>query len=158
MDIRALRVPGFGDILGRMNCPKCESAELQEATVPLADRSVPGPGDETTILEIDRCPECGGVWFDADELDKYLGAKLKVPPLPPAPPARAAELDAKRGNCPRCAVVLDRRPARSNPRVTVDACGKCAGVWVDGAELTDAGGEGVPFAERMKAMFGDLRP
>jgi Zn-finger nucleic acid-binding protein len=141
-----------------MNCPKCEGSELQSVSVPLEDRSVPGPKKGEFLLEIDRCPECGGVWFDDAELDKYLDARMKVPGLPPPEPAKAAALDAKRGNCPRCAVLLDRRPARSNPRVTVDACVQCAGVWVDGAELSDASGTGVPFADRMKAMFGDLKP
>lgn len=141
-----------------MNCPKCDGSDLQSVTVPLEDRGVPGPKTGEFLLEIDRCPECGGVWFDDAELDKYLDARMKVPGLGPAPAEKAAELDAKRGNCPRCAVLLDRRPARSNPRITVDSCAKCSGTWLDGAELADAAGKGVPFADRMKAMFGDLKP
>lgn len=140
-----------------MNCPKCPTP-LETVTVPIEDRTVPGPKSATLTLEIDRCPGCGGVWFDAEELDKYLNAKVRMPAAAASDPGRAAELDAKAAACPRCGVALTRGPARSNPRLTVDTCGACAGIWVDGAELAEAGGENLPFAERMKAMFGDIKP
>lgn len=140
-----------------MNCPKCPSS-LETLSVPLEDRSVPGPKSAKIVLEIDRCPGCGGVWFDSDELDKYLDAKVKIPAAPAAPPALNAQLDAKPASCPRCALALVKGPARSNPKITVDSCGNCAGIWVDGAELADAGGESLPFADRLKAMFGDVKP
>ena len=139
-----------------MNCPKCAASELKTVTTPIANRSVAGPGDERTSLEIDTCPNCAGVWFNAEELDRFLDAKVKL--NAPAPSHQApAELDAKSAPCPRCAVILVRKPARYNPKITVDVCEKCAGTWVDGAELDQAGGAGLPFADRMKAMFGDLK-
>jgi Zn-finger nucleic acid-binding protein len=139
-----------------MNCPKCAGAELETVTLPLPDRSVAGPGDEKKDLEIDTCPECAGVWFDPDELERFLDSKVKlsVPGLGHASPA---SLDAKTGPCPRCAVTLDRKPAHYNPNITVDNCAKCGGTWVDGAELDQAGGANLPFADRMKAMFGDIK-
>jgi Zn-finger nucleic acid-binding protein len=141
-----------------MNCPKCTTSALETVSVNYEDRSVPGPKPSPRVLQVDRCGACGGVWFDRDELDTYLNAKPKGLEAPKLAAEKAAELDAKRGECPRCAVALDARPARSNPHITVDACAKCDGVWVDGAELSDAGGEGLPFNERLKAMFGDIKP
>lgn len=140
-----------------MNCPKCASP-LATVSVSLEDRSVPGPKTGHRTLEIDRCAACGGVWFDANELDEYLDAKVKAPAAPALPPGLDAQLDAKPASCPRCALPLARRPARSNPKITVDGCDGCGGIWVDGAELAEAGGESLPFADRMKAMFGDLKP
>lgn len=141
-----------------MNCPKCRSAALEPVSVPIEDRTVPGPKSATVALEIDKCPACAGVWFDAEELDKFLDAKVKLPEAPPGTQATPGELDAKAGDCPHCAVPLARQPARSNPRLTVVVCGKCGGTWVDGPELAQAGGEGLPFSERMKAFFGDVKP
>ena len=39
-----------------MKCPKCETTTL-----------VPGTVSE---VHVDRCPDCGGVWLDAGELDQ----------------------------------------------------------------------------------------
>ena len=141
-----------------MDCPKCRSTALTSVSVPVEDRTVPGPKSATSGLEIDECPDCGGVWFDPEELDKFLDAKVRLAEAPEGAVARAAEVDAEGGGCPRCASPLSRQPARSNPHLNVDVCGRCGGTWVDGAELEQVGGDELPFAERMKAFFGDLKP
>ena len=138
-----------------MNCPKCDAMELTAVSMPIEDRGVPGPAPSPVSLDVDQCPSCSGIWFDPEELDKFLGAKLS---LPKATPASDADLDAKGGRCPRCALALARKPSRYDPKVSVDVCGKCGGTWIDAAELARAGGEDVPFADRMKAFFGDVKP
>ena len=140
-----------------MNCPKCGDTPLTAVSMPVEDRSVPGPAPSPVSLEVDQCPTCSGVWFDPAELDKYLSAKVKLS-VPKATAASDAELDAKAASCPRCAVALSRRPAPYNPKLGVDVCGKCGGTWIDAAELGHAGGEKLPFADRMKALFGDIKP
>jgi Zn-finger nucleic acid-binding protein len=139
-----------------MNCPKCEDTELTAVSMPVKDTS--RTGAPTIALEIDQCPSCGGIWFDPGELEKYLGAKIKPLSVPKTTAKTALQLDAETGGCPRCAVPLEHRPDHYNPGVTIDLCGKCGGTWVDGDELARAGGGELPFSERMKALFGDVRP
>jgi Zn-finger nucleic acid-binding protein len=124
----------------------------------MKDRSVPGPDAAAKELAVERCPSCGGVWFDLDELNAFLDSGAGLTPSSPAPASgpSAAELDAESGSCPKCGVALVPAPAPTNPKVRVDRCVKCAGLWVDGAELDRVSGKDLPFNERLKAVFGDL--
>jgi Zn-finger nucleic acid-binding protein len=141
-----------------MNCPKCDGTELTAVSIPVEDHS--RPGAQNISLDIDQCSACGGVWFDPGELDKYYEAGLQAFPAPAASVAAAAALDAKTGRCPRCpdAPPLAHQPGRYDPSVTLDACAKCGGTWVDGAELKRAGGGELAFGAKMKAFFGDVKP
>ena len=140
-----------------MNCPKCGTA-LSEISFKITDRSWAGPGGEWRIMELDRCGDCDGVWFDADELERYVDGGIAVSASRVVEPEKRRSLDEKGGDCPVCAVALQRQPCRTNPRLSIDLCAKCGGVWVDGPELAEAGGKDLPFGERVKAMFGDLKP
>jgi Zn-finger nucleic acid-binding protein len=146
-----------------MNCPKCPSSPLKPLKKFIEDHSKPGA--QTTALELETCSGCDGIWFDHSELDKFLLAKVAAH-APDAKPAagRAAASSVKAGSCPKCPAQGDRpapglhaRPAAYDPSITVDACGQCEGVWVDGAELSRVGGQELPFEGRMKALFGDLK-
>jgi Zn-finger nucleic acid-binding protein len=103
---------------------------------------------------VDLCGSCGGAWFDAGELDKYLDSRLSPLPVPAVPEIVRSDLDRRAGKCPRGHGPLQKRPAPSNPRLTLDVCGACGGSWVDGGELEQASGKDLPFADRMKAAFG----
>jgi Zn-finger nucleic acid-binding protein len=140
-----------------MNCPKCPGTAMNTITLDVHDDAVPGPGDETDKLEIDRCARCGGVWFDSHEIDQFFRAKTKLEP-PHLGPNEIQALDAMGGKCPRCAVEFTKANSPYNRHVTLDYCPQCAGNWVDGAELDAAGGGGIDFGERMKSLFGDLKP
>src|SRR5688572_19529596 len=120
-----------------MNCPKCEATELTAVHMPIDDRSVAGPKPTIATLEYEQCPECSGIWFDPDEMRKYLGAKVKLN-VPKATPRSNDELDARTGHCPKCKTALAKQAAPYNPNVKLDACGKCGGMWVDAAELAHA--------------------
>jgi Zn-finger nucleic acid-binding protein len=139
-----------------MRCPKCDGTELTEISMPVKAHDRPGAPD--LALDIDQCPECDGIWFDPGELDRFFLAKAHAIMLPKTSPKSVEEIDRARGKCPRCAVELKPVPGAYNPKVTLDACSKCGGTWVDGAEIERAGGDGLPFGEKMKAMFGDLKP
>ena len=105
-----------------MNCPKCKLGNLEEIKI--------------NGIKIDRCPNCGGLWFDRDELkivrdhrDKNLSwldfdlwkdsDKLTV---------------SSASNCPR-----DEKPLFKikcgNTDVMVDICLECQGIWLDKDEL-----------------------
>ena len=101
-----------------MTCPGCRT-ELERKTVRGRD------------VEVDRCPKCGGVWTDAGEVGRILGAAAaQRAPVPQN--ARPAANDG----CPRC-----RKPlcvfAYPGTMTVVDGCRECSGIWLDGGELEE---------------------
>lgn len=104
-----------------MDCPKCR-IELTTC--------------EVESLELDLCPECGGTWFDQDELRKakdMADANL-----------RWMDFDIWRHEdryalapglqCPRCAVDMCSLDY-DDTGVRVDTCATCGGVWLDRDEF-----------------------
>jgi Zn-finger nucleic acid-binding protein len=109
-------------------------------------------------IEIDKCHQCDGIWFDRGELDRVRDAKV----------TDAEEtLEREYGNpsfrrgrtegymlCPRCA---DKRLQQytytyMNP-VRIDRCEDCFGVWLDKGELDAIVGE----TERLTQLASDSR-
>ncbi|MBS1703800.1 MAG: zf-TFIIB domain-containing protein [Armatimonadetes bacterium] len=104
-------------------CPNC----LSEMTV----KSVDG-------FNLSVCPECGGTWFEADELRKILAAK----------PESIHDLDhlttehvsqTKQGQsrmlCPDCEIRLVQYHYMYNSPIILDTCEKCGGFWVASGEI-----------------------
>jgi Zn-finger nucleic acid-binding protein len=93
-----------------MQCPRC-NADLVVV--------------EAEEVELDWCAACGGVWFDAGEVEELLGAGVSLG----LPPAGAAEPDLR---CPRC----PRRLAKTSlGSTTLDTCPDNHGIWFDAGEL-----------------------
>ena len=106
-----------------MKCPACDNA-LSPTT--------------TDSITVDVCKNgCGGLWFDAGELEKVDNATES---------AGEALLDME-GNgsspapngqrmCPKCTgQPMMRHFASTRKQVEVDECPGCAGVWLDSGEL-----------------------
>jgi Zn-finger nucleic acid-binding protein len=107
-----------------MKCPACfnELTEMQTAGV-----------------AVDICHGgCGGIWFDAFELQRFQAAtdpvgeqmlRIERDPLMSVDHARKRE-------CPRCdGVKLKRHFSSAQRQVEVDQCPNCAGYWLDAGEL-----------------------
>ena len=105
-----------------MDCPRCQTA--------LQTRSTDG-------VEIDECPGCRGIWFDADELRRvkdesdpdlnWMDFELWKHP-------EKFHVAGRPINCPKCAsplVAIDY----GDTGVEVDFCTECRGVWLDANEL-----------------------
>ena len=92
--------------------------------------------DSETQLEIDSCPQCAGLWFDAQELQQfYSSPQLKnmfMPSRTYKPESHTFEITTKARKCPRCPVALLRTQVGD---IYVDICPKCSGVWLDDGEL-----------------------
>jgi len=101
-----------------MNCPACR---------------VPTYVVEYQEIELDLCPDCGGVWFDAGELDLLLPAAADAQ-LTPAVTAEAGR------PCPLCARTMDKMNIGPGRRVLVDSCPAC-GLWFDRHEVEDLVGD-----------------
>jgi Zn-finger nucleic acid-binding protein len=93
-------------------------------------------------LEIDRCPDCHGIFFDPDELERLLDASVG-----PASDADREELDrlideespvdaheVRYVPCPDCGALMNRKAYGAKAGVVIDRCRE-HGVWLDGGEL-----------------------
>lgn len=81
-------------------------------------------------VTIDRCLSCGGLWFDAQELDRCLLA-LYAEDSPP-PEARIPERGLGTRRCPRC----DRYMKTAGwTGLVLDRCPDCRGLFVEASEL-----------------------
>lgn len=92
-------------------------------------------------IEVDACSQCGGVWFDAGEIEDLLERTGVCPEDPQVafltrPSARSAQ--GKR-LCPRCDERMEehRAPAAAGDAedLTVDRCPRGHGVWFDRGEF-----------------------
>lgn len=97
-----------------MNCPVCHS--------PLVII-------EKCNIELDWCPECGGLWFDADEW-RLLGVNdEKYNPFS----FESVKVDEKARKCPVCNKTMDKIQAGDT---LLDRCPNFHGVWFDKHELS----------------------
>ena len=80
---------------------------------------------------------------------------IDSPELPAEARGRADAIPAK---CPRCSVETVKGAAPNNPGITADYCPRCCGVWLDGGELAQVEGAGGSLADKLRSVFGDLRP
>lgn len=72
-------------------------------------------------LELDRCNDCGGVWFDFGELGRATGKKLTVGE------------DEVRRRCPQCRVALVQ--STLDGAIAVETCSKCHGTFLEARDL-----------------------
>lgn len=77
-------------------------------------------------VEIDRCPKCKGIWFDANELDRLTGEKSLEGLI------FTARVLGKVLDCPVC---NEKMQFVTVDGITVDHCQKCDGVWLDDGEM-----------------------
>lgn len=86
-------------------------------------------------LEIDTCPRCHGLWFDAEELRRSLPeAELAQQLLrqDTGSVAGAPQVRSGQRKCPRCQATLRETPVGQVP---IDYCPLCRGIWLDHGEL-----------------------
>jgi uncharacterized protein len=102
-----------------MNCPR-DGASLAETQI-----------DE---IVLDRCPICGGIWYDFGQLERVLSREsrtLKRLLLERGSPRMP---ESEYLDCPRCADVLIRVRGSRHP-IDYYSCLTCYGRWVDGHEM-----------------------
>lgn len=105
-------------------CPDCNHI-LTEETIP-----TDAPNG---VVQVDRCPNCGGIWFDHYEINRlptYYAIKLSNEPI----------IDEKvlvgKGICPHCNIKLERLTSESlSEKSHVMKCQHCQGHWASRKEL-----------------------
>jgi Zn-finger nucleic acid-binding protein len=82
-------------------------------------------------LEVDRCLACGLVWFDANELKRFLSLVDRPRPDEEAPAPE--NLPVRAACCPRCSgQPLERVHWRQFP---LAFCGRCSGILLTDSVL-----------------------
>jgi hypothetical protein len=89
-------------------------------------------------VTVDVCRGCGGIWFDAFELQQVDEERETAGEwLLQVEREQRIQVDPQRKReCPRCAgVKLKRHYYSPRRRVEVDECPGCGGYWLDAGEL-----------------------
>jgi len=94
------------------NCPRCNVGMKLETRLG---------------VEVDKCPECKGIWFDNNELDKLSGGRALEGAI------FTARVLGKELKCPACGDIDMHYMTVEG--VTIDHCPTCDGVWLDDGEL-----------------------
>ena len=90
---------------------------------------------ERQRIELDYCPWCRGLWFDAGELALLAETFQRPLVLPESAVQRSAESTEHAYPCPRCDVAMEKIAMGTGPQVVVDRCPKGDGLWFDHGEL-----------------------
>lgn len=126
-----------------MKCPAC----LHELT-------------ETQVgaVVVDVCQDgCGGIWFDAFELQRVDEAHEPAGEhlVNVRRSARRVVEPGRKRDCPRCAgIKLKRHFFSPRIRVEVDHCPSCGGYWLDAGELEKIRREQKPKHSRPNRASG----
>lgn len=127
-----------------LDCPRCREIKLEEI--------------EVEEVLIDRCPRCGGLWFDHNEIRGILGRDSTVQQLDTIIPPSQDEVASMR--CPRCAsdVPLRKMTCRGDGAAVLlmYRCASCVGTWLDRGELRDA--EDPRLADSMRSHLSQFFP
>lgn len=102
-----------------MKCPACSQALVVV---------------ERESIEVDWCPRCRGIWFDAGELE--LLAEKAGRDLAPGALGQVADaaVRERRRRCPRCRRKMTKMELPGDGPVIVDRCAE-HGIWFDAGEL-----------------------
>ena len=106
----------------RVNCPKCRKEPLRR--------------EEHDGVEVDRCQQCKGLWFDAGELESIKGMAAAVE-LDSGDIETGKHHDAMRiYDCPRCGGTMTSAIDPRQPIISFETCQDCQGSFLDAGELT----------------------
>jgi len=105
-----------------MKCPKCDG-EMNDV--------------KFKHVEVDRCTECNGIWFDlleAEDLKNLAGSEI----IDNGDPKLGKKLNDNADiNCPRCNTKMLRLVNAHKPHIWYEACPICYGTYLDAGEFID---------------------
>lgn len=110
-----------------VRCPQCEAPMK-----PVTAKANPG-----TLIQLDQCGQCGGIWcdkwelfpIDPDEAERLDSVNEKLLAAP-------AEAAAKTLYCPRCTAKLDSCRDPLLPQdLQLKRCWRCDGIWLNRGEF-----------------------
>jgi len=88
-------------------------------------------------IEVDRCTQCGGIWFDEFEKEQLKALKGSES-VDTGSASEGAEFDAiDRIDCPVCQVEMTRMVDPRQSHIWFESCPVCYGVFFDAGEFKD---------------------
>jgi Zn-finger nucleic acid-binding protein len=125
--------------------------------MPSLDISCPKDGVKMQRVQIgkitvDRCPNCGAMWFDMNELERLDRDKKAANALDVGPIVRSdVQVRTKNLRCPRCDEPMKERVYPDQSHVLVMECKQCQGKLLDAGEFKDV--TDFTVLEKIKAFF-----
>jgi len=104
-----------------MKCPKCSAA--MEAV-------------KADDVQIDRCTQCGSLWFDEFELGD-LRAKEGAEKVDAGQAKKSTQQSQVQLNCPKCSAVMLKMVDAQQPHIWYETCKICGGSFLDAGEFKD---------------------
>jgi Zn-finger nucleic acid-binding protein len=89
-------------------------------------------------VELDHCVQCGGTWFDRDELELlFKGMGEDVRKLLPAQAEKLPEAATreKKRRCPICSKKMNKILIGPRKDILIDVCPRGEGLWFDDTEV-----------------------
>jgi Zn-finger nucleic acid-binding protein len=88
-------------------------------------------------IEVDRCTNCKGIWFDMLEAEhlKDLEQSETIDTGDPLVGKEYNKID--RIDCPKCNSPMIRMVDAGQPHIWYEACGICYGLFFDAGEFSD---------------------
>ena len=105
-----------------MDCPKCGSA-LESVNY--------------ASVEVDRCSNCSGIWFDAMEREELKSAQGSEAIDVGDPDVGKQYNDVDRIDCPVCHTRMVRMVDVKQPHIWYESCPVCYGAFFDAGEFRD---------------------
>jgi Zn-finger nucleic acid-binding protein len=124
-----------------LHCPKCGSTMEK---------------DRFAEVEVDRCVNCGGLWFDFSEAEHLRHLR------------GAAELDTGRAqlgsqydrvdriDCPRCRTRMIVMTDLDQPHLHFESCIRCFGTFFDAGEFRDFSHR--DLLSRLRDLWSRIQP
>jgi Zn-finger nucleic acid-binding protein len=106
-----------------MECPKCHTNEMKLLVF--------------EGIEVDRCPSCGGIWFDTGEAESLKQFKSATEIDTGDAPAGLEYDGIENVDCPRGHGQMKTVVNPGLLHIYFEACSTCHGAWFDAGEFTD---------------------
>jgi len=105
-----------------MNCPKCNSG-MEKI--------------EYHTIEVDRCTNCNGIWFDMLEAEQLKGIKGSehIDIGDPNLGEKYNKIDKIK--CPKCKALMVKMVDNHQPHIWYESCVICYGMFFDAGEFRD---------------------
>lgn len=85
-------------------------------------------------LILDKCPQCGGMWFDKGELRPFIKILANKPKLTKPRHHTTNKTQDSLRTCPRCDKLMDQFMYANDSNIMMDRCSVCKGIWTDAHE------------------------